>query len=115
MIVMDLLEEYECLHDVKHSLSSEQKARLRAEIRSRLTELHQENFVHGDVRDANVMVKRDRLEWKLVDFDWSGKIGEVRYPMNVNRGLGLRRPEGALDGQRILANHDIEMLDYLFD
>jgi hypothetical protein len=70
------------------------------------------NSVHGDVRDANVMVKKDRSGWKLVDFDWSGKIGQVRYPMNVNHEL--RRPEGANDGNLILADHDIEMLDYLF-
>lgn len=112
MVVMDLLEEYECLCDVKHSLSHEEKQRLREELSSKLTDLHQMDFVHGDVRDANVMVRKDRLGWKLVDFDWSGKIGEVRYPMNVNRGL--RRPEGALDGKLILADHDIKMLDYLF-
>ena len=35
--------------------------------------------------------------------------------MNVNRGLGLRLPEGALDGALIRADHDINMLDCLFD
>ena len=47
-----------------------------------------------------------------MDFDWSGEIGEVRYSMNVNRGPGLRRPKGALDGELILADHDIEILHY---
>ena len=37
----------------------------------RLAELHQANFVHGDVRDANIMVrKRDKLGIMLVDFDY---------------------------------------------
>ena len=117
MATMDLLKdsEYECLHDAKRSLSLEEKERLKEELRSKLTRLHQMNFVHGDVRDVNVMVRKDRLGWMLVDFDWSGEIGEVRYPMNVNRGLSLRRPEGALDGELILADHDIKMVDYLFD
>ncbi|KAI5986002.1 hypothetical protein EDC04DRAFT_2589995 [Pisolithus marmoratus] len=114
MVVMDLLEGYECLYDIRHNLSREQRERLRDELRRSLQKLHQIGLVHGDVRDANVMVTKDRLGWMLVDFDWSGKIEEVRYPMNVNRGLGLRRPEGALDGELILANHDMEMLDYMF-
>ena len=118
MVVMDLLkpEEYECLYDVKHSLSCEEKERLRAELRGKLTGLHRVNFkfVHGDVRDVNVMVRKDRTGWRLVDFDWSGEIGEVRYPMCVNHGLGLRRPESAVDGELILADHEIKMLDYLF-
>ena len=92
---MDLLEEYQCLHDVKHSLSPEEKEKLGEGLRSKLIDLHQMNFVHRDVRYVNVLVRKDSLRWRLVDFDWSGQIGEVRYPMNVNRGLGLRLPEGA--------------------
>ncbi|KAG2125665.1 hypothetical protein DEU56DRAFT_715527, partial [Suillus clintonianus] len=76
-----------------------------------LQSLHQEGYVHGDIRDMNVMVKRDRSTgFKLVDFDWSGKIGEIRYPMNVYRGGRLWRPDGADDGQLILAEHDVQML-----
>jgi len=50
----------------------------------------------------------------LVDFDWSGEIGVVRYPMYVTRGPLLRRPEGAYDGERITADHDMEMVKYMF-
>lgn len=114
MVVMDFLEEYECLYDVKRDLSHGQQEKLGDELKTMLEALHQMSFVHGDVRDANVMVKTDRSGWRLVDFDWSGKIGEVRYPMNVNRGTGLKRPEGVLDGNLILAEHDMEMMSYLF-
>ncbi|KAG1868935.1 hypothetical protein DFJ58DRAFT_653645, partial [Suillus subalutaceus] len=49
-----------------------------------LRSLHQESYVHGDIRNTNVMVKKDHSPgFKLVDFDWSGIIGETRYPMNV--------------------------------
>lgn len=50
----------------------------------------------------------------LVDFDWSGKIGEVHYPMNVNRGNGLWRPDGAYDTELIQTEHDMQMLDAMF-
>lgn len=49
----------------------------------------------------------------LLDFDWAGRIGEARYPMNLNRSEGLRRPDGACDGALILADHDIEMLEFI--
>lgn len=40
MVVMDLLEEYECFYHVKHSLSRKKKERLREELRSKLTDPH---------------------------------------------------------------------------
>jgi len=61
------------------------------------------------------MVKKDGVEgFKLVDFDWSGRIDQVRYPMNVYRGSRLWRPPGAEDGELIQAEHDIEMLHAIF-
>jgi serine/threonine protein kinase len=85
------------------------------DIIEKLTSLHQENYVHGDVRNTNIMVKKDGSRgFKLVDFDWSGRIGEVRYPMNVYQGQRLWRPHEAEDGQLIKADHDIEMLKTMF-
>jgi hypothetical protein len=71
------------------------------EIRASLITLHQAGYVHGDVRDTNVMVQKNGSDViQLVDFDWAGKIGEVKYPVNVNR-TDVVRPEGALDGRFI--------------
>jgi hypothetical protein len=84
-------------------------------IKEKLSLLHQEHLVHGDIRDANIMVK-DGTEagFLLLDFDWSGRIQSVKYPINVYRGHRLWRPEGAVDGKDILAEHDMAMLDLLF-
>jgi hypothetical protein len=49
----------------------------------------------------------------LVDFDWSGVIGEVRYPMNVNK-TQLWRPERVSDGELIKSDDDIDMLEHIF-
>lgn len=110
MIVMEMItKDYCCLY--KSSAPSSH----REEIAAKLVSLHQDSYVHGDIRDTNIMVKEDgSLGIKLVDFDWSGKIGEVRYPMNVYRGARLWRPDGAKDGQLIKAEHDIDMLHSLF-
>jgi thiamine kinase-like enzyme len=85
---------------------------LRDAVISAVTTLHQGNFVHGDIRDVNLMV---RNEWKLdggakniklIDFDWAGPVGITRYPANVNYEE-IKRPEGAWDGQLITKEHDI--------
>ncbi len=85
-------------------------------IEAKIIELHQQGFVHGDIRDTNVLVRKDGMKgFMLVDFDWAGKIGDVRYPMNVNWGDDLWRPEGARDGKLILPDHDLEMLRHMLN
>jgi hypothetical protein len=110
MVVMEMIGEDYCrLSDFPPPYSHYE------DITRKLTSLHQENYVHGDVRNTNIMVKKDGVQgFKLVDFDWSGRIGEIRYPMNVYRGSRLWRPPEAEDGQLIKADHDIEMLNAMF-
>jgi serine/threonine protein kinase len=49
------------------------------EIDKRITELHQARYVHGDVRDVNIMARKEGEGYsiKLVDLDWAGRIGTV--------------------------------------
>ncbi|KAI9462714.1 hypothetical protein HD554DRAFT_2195842 [Boletus coccyginus] len=108
MVVMDKLapEEYTTLWEVtptKQSFDS---------IKNYLVQLHQKGYVHGDVRDTNIMVSKRDGTCMLVDFDWAGKIGDVQYPVNVSRD-GIWRPSGAVDWQLILAEHDMAMLDHI--
>ncbi|KAF8872180.1 hypothetical protein CPB84DRAFT_1799876 [Gymnopilus junonius] len=108
MVVMDTLdEEYQAFKKGSLPVGAEKY------LKERLVELHQANFVHGDVRDVNIMVRKDgKLGFMLVDFDWSGVIGEVRYPMNVNKSLW--RPDDVSDGLLIKAKHDIAMFECIF-
>ncbi|KAG2365182.1 hypothetical protein BDR07DRAFT_699102 [Suillus spraguei] len=110
MIVMEMItEDYCCLANLSAPYPHGDA------IAKALQSLHEEGYVHGDIRDINIMVKRDCSPgFKLMDFDWSGIIGEARYPMNVSRGIFLWRPDGAVDGQLILAEHDIQMLEVMF-
>jgi hypothetical protein len=108
MIVMDYVsEEY-------HHMEN-RSTEMYEMIKEKITALHQRGYVHGDLRDRNLMVRRKgSLGLMLFDFEWSGLIGEVRYPMNVGRGPGLERPMEAVDGELIKAEHDIEMLEIMF-
>ncbi|KIK64116.1 hypothetical protein GYMLUDRAFT_57130 [Collybiopsis luxurians FD-317 M1] len=44
--------------------------------------LHKDGFVFGDLRKANIMIPtNDQCKIMFVDFDWSRKEGQVRYPL----------------------------------
>jgi serine/threonine protein kinase len=110
MVVMDRVDgnhsplKESDLNDVMHGL-----------IADAVTSLHQAGYVHGDLRPSNIVRRNDGGGFLLLDFDWAGKIGEVLYPMNVNRAPDLWRPEEARDGQYIRAEHDIAMLNNMFE
>ncbi|KIJ57567.1 hypothetical protein HYDPIDRAFT_50055, partial [Hydnomerulius pinastri MD-312] len=108
MVVMDRLLPEEYLE----FYNSTPTASLIGTIRTAPNQLHQEGYVHSNIRDTNIMVSRsNEVKFMLVDFDWAGKIGEVRCPMNVNRGPDLWRPRGAVDAALVMADHDMDMLD----
>ena len=82
-----------------------------------IADFHNEGFVHGDLRDVNLLVKaggQDKIvHFMLLDFDWAGKVHETYYPPHVNR-KEISRPSGARDGMEILQEHDLEMIRFLF-
>ncbi|KAI0094198.1 hypothetical protein BDY19DRAFT_8862 [Irpex rosettiformis] len=77
VIVMDYVEPCEVGTICDHSGAVQA---LRRAIRI----LHEDNLVFGDLREPNVLVTEDGTSAMLVDFDWCGKEGEVRYPNDVN-------------------------------
>ncbi|KAG1893517.1 uncharacterized protein F5891DRAFT_985860 [Suillus fuscotomentosus] len=87
---------------------------LKETITTLIRELHNHNdsYVHGDLRDTNFVVRDDK-HFMLLDFDWAGPIQKMHYPMYVNRE-DIQWPDGAWDGQKIVAEHDLDMLNYLF-
>lgn len=92
---------------------------LSTQIRQCLRQFHQAGFVHGDICNTNILVTT--LDWGgfndgsflLVDYDLCSKQKEVRYPFNLNTTT-VRRPKGATGGAIIEAEHDLEMLDYIW-
>ena len=85
-----------------------------AKIRQAVDTFHKEGFVHGDLRAANIFVKKlNDGEWdvQLIDFDWAGREGEVRYPMNVGSFATIWRPRLMMDGEMITLEDDIAMVD----
>ncbi|KAK7041303.1 hypothetical protein R3P38DRAFT_2893953 [Favolaschia claudopus] len=77
--------------------------------------LHSANYVHGDIRDVNVLVRRDSnratAPVMLVDWDWAGICGEAVYPVTLNPAV--LRPSGAMAGAVIPASDDMAMVRLL--
>jgi len=113
MIVMEQLDSnYIPLHQCSFPTDSA-KAMLVDRIQEAIYMVHREGYVHGDLREANIMVNQHHTTHKfmIIDWDWSGAIQVARYPMHVNQEV--MRPEGAIDGKLILPEHDMKMLDYI--
>jgi hypothetical protein len=92
---------------------------LRTRYRDRWTEelihlvktFHAKDFVHGDLRDANILCKDDTV--MLVDFDWGGKVGEATYPtLNLISELLEGRTS---DGLKITKDDDLRVLRKTLD
>jgi serine/threonine protein kinase len=125
MVVMDdVSEDYESLFNFvqEHpdSLVAEKggaRNLLSEKIRHRVLELHRAGFVHGDIRDTNIMIKKSGFNdgsFMMVDYDSSGVIKQVRYPLDLNTTT-VKRPQGATGGAIVEVEHDLEMLDTIWD
>ncbi|KAF8808335.1 hypothetical protein BYT27DRAFT_6498226 [Phlegmacium glaucopus] len=116
MVVMDDMgDDYVSLDDFIETTQENADTRntFLGKFRECLSQLHQAGYVHGDVRNTNILLRKSDHDFKLLDFDWSGRIGEVKYPFNINTTT-VKRPDEVTDGGLIQEKHDMEMLDYIW-
>ncbi|CAG8713163.1 5415_t:CDS:1 [Acaulospora colombiana] len=93
--VMQLLEDgWITLFDYRHNwhrngIQEEPKIRLLKRLEEILECLESGGMVHGDFRMANIMLKIGEEEKAvLIDFDWAGEAGKVKYPVTRSDDLG---------------------------
>ena len=78
-------------------------------LRKAVKLLHSHDFVHGDLRGPNMLLVGDKV--LLLDFDWCGKRGEVRYPTDINLNEGdIEWHPDVRRGGEIKPEHDQYML-----
>jgi tRNA A-37 threonylcarbamoyl transferase component Bud32 len=51
-------------------------------LRTAVRALHDRGFVHGDLREPNILLVMDQV--MLLDFDWCGPEGVARYPSDIS-------------------------------
>ena len=108
MIVMEFVEG----RHLNEFLSQEtdKKQSILDQCTHALTKLHDENLCHGDFRDLNVLVRENGTVC-ILDYEWAGLEGEVRYPGFMNH-VHITWPDGASDGELIRKEHDIFMMEH---
>ncbi|GJJ11078.1 hypothetical protein Clacol_005309 [Clathrus columnatus] len=119
MIIMERMDEtWTCLLDLKKQRNKENKAlddnektTIEKEVSLCLELLHGATMVHGDIRDTNILVKKDDLsQVRVIDFDWADKEGVARYPKFVNVDPDIGRPKEVEAFGVIKADHDNHMV-----
>eukprot|EP01035_Chromulina_nebulosa_P019065 gene19065-24887_t len=78
--------------------------------------LHANNYVHGDIRNVNVLMSKsnelDRMRICLINFDWSGIENKTTYPsfMSLNNEV-VDWPDDVSCNKPLKKDHD----NYMFD
>jgi serine/threonine protein kinase len=78
-------------------------------LRRAVQALHDRKLVFGDLREPNIPITKDGL--RLVDFDWSGEEGTVRYPADISEKI--QWSEGVEREGEIKVEHDKEWFKHL--
>ena len=106
-IVMDKMEGGS-LHS--KPLNENEKGRFSDFRRALLDILKKSSFVHGDLRNQNII--RHKESFFVIDFDWTGKENCATYPIDINMKLGCWA-RGVAPGAPLVHEHDKYQLDWL--
>ncbi|KAI9064172.1 hypothetical protein FKP32DRAFT_1591594 [Trametes sanguinea] len=117
IVMNDLSAGYSNLWDLKRRKEGEVLAKpsapleeIQEKVLAGLALLHERGFVHGDVRDVNVLVRLQDAPLEsgpdvlLIDWHWSGPSATATYPYAVSSEVP--RPEDATSGNLIKPEHD---------
>jgi len=68
---------------ISGTLSPEEKQKVRSKVEEVVSGLHAEGFVHGNIRDANLLIDRESLAKEVkvhfIGFDWAGPVETTTY------------------------------------
>ena len=113
--VMEYLDPcaWETLHQfLKSDAAAMDRTQLQEALDGIIGKLELKNYVHGDLRSNNIMirtnVKEKSVDLRVIDFDWAGEAGQVCYPAERNREI--QWPGEA--GGAIEQDHDSKMVDF---
>jgi hypothetical protein len=106
VVIMDLVKEPAGITEMLGDQEFTTKVAKNMEKAVRL--LHAAGMVHGDLRRPNILVQESG-NVQIIDFDWCGKEGEVRYPATINLAQ-IHWADGVTREGMIKKEHDREML-----
>ncbi|KAE9394241.1 hypothetical protein BT96DRAFT_978624 [Gymnopus androsaceus JB14] len=114
MVVMESIPTcYEAVDDIFKKADAVVKEAIKRKVREALDPFFVEGYVHGDLRPANIFFDVKEKKVLLIDYDWAGPVGKVRYPPSVWTTATIWRPEAHLSLRLISLEHDREMVEHL--
>ncbi|CAG8838437.1 38653_t:CDS:2, partial [Gigaspora margarita] len=110
IVVMEYLEEHKPLH----TFNSELLSQTENVVKNAVKLFHDSGYVHGDLRDENIMAKykNGEIDIKFVDFDWAGREGEAKYPESLNPTINWHLDVGW--HKLIKREHDNHLVDNIY-
>lgn len=109
---------YGALYRLRPSLAIPQQEKVWTKTKRVVRLLHENGFVHRDIRDSNILIDSNSLDADVrlhfIDFDWAGRVEEAKYPMGVNT-ISVKRPATVKYDALITKEHDIAMVENLFE
>ncbi|CAG8754182.1 8264_t:CDS:2, partial [Cetraspora pellucida] len=111
LVYMECLNNHSILNHIPSKLDDQKRSSLRKKIKEVVEYLHNLGYVHGDLREGNILVRQledNEFDVKLIDFEWSGKVGSACYSPFMNRKT-IQWPDGAEDWKLVTKNHDLFM------
>ena len=93
----------------EHVVETHTNELLSNKLRAAVKVLHDEDYVHGDLREPNILIKGDG-GIKIIDFNWAGKVGEAYYPPHINLDKAVGWHPDVTSGGLIDKAHDLAML-----
>ncbi|KAM5534230.1 hypothetical protein V8D89_012137 [Ganoderma adspersum] len=113
MVVMDYIDGVTAFTAYSTSIGGIPDA-VRTTVFTALRHLHNNGLVHGDIRHQNIVIENRTGDLcrrtKIIDFDWAGEKGTVRYPLNLSK---FDWPAGVQNLALILPQHDVVMAGWL--
>ena len=91
------------------SFTAEVSQTVKQSLRNAVDLMHQNNYVHGDLRQQNILIVSDTVH--IVDFDWADTEDAATYPPEVNMNEECYWHPNVKPGGKILKVHDTYQLD----
>jgi serine/threonine protein kinase len=93
----------EYIHDAKEFTPTESSVK---QLRDAVLCMHDNGYVHGDLRTCNILQSVDDKKVVIIDFDWAGHVSSnPKYPMAMNHAE-IKWPDGVEALATITAAHD---------
>jgi hypothetical protein len=110
MVVIEYIEG-KTFATAKAQMDQKTTEQVQLEVNWAIQLLHDHSLVFGDLHPPNVMVTK-KGGVQLIDFNWAGEKGQVKYPFLILMEIGW--PSGVKALAHIEQVHDLKMLEQLF-